>query len=152
MSIEERESEQGFLLVIVMRTRLPRVLLVPMYVYLHPCIFSTFPAGGGGGKYLHFWGFGAEYWYLLLHFPLFLRVFELFFEVFLQYKPQRAQKCNKNSSFPLFRGSGDQNKIFIKKKKWGRTSYAELGHTRVPSKSSFQVWLCKRQVISSVEF
>ena len=24
-----------------------------------------------------------------------------------------------------------------------KTSWDELGHTRVPSKSSFQVWLCK---------
>ena len=41
-------------------------------------------------KYLHFLGFGAEYWYLLLHFLLFLRVFGLLFEVFLWFKLQRA--------------------------------------------------------------
>ena len=33
----------------------------------------------------------------------------------------------KDLIFPLFRGSGDQNKIFIKKKKWGRILVPAVG-------------------------
>ena len=46
----------------------------------------------------------------------------------------------------------DDEKEEITGKTRGKTSQVELGHTLVPSKSSFQVWLCKCQIISSVEF
>ena len=57
--------------------RVNEVRYAPLYI-LH-----ISADGVGGEKYLHFWGFGAEYWYLLLHFLLFLRVFGPFFEVFV---------------------------------------------------------------------
>ena len=51
---------------------------------LTPVYFLHLREGEGGiYLYLHFWVFWEEYWYWLLHFLLFLRVFELFFEVFL---------------------------------------------------------------------
>ena len=95
---------------------------------MHPCIFSTFPQRGGeGGKYLHFWGLGEEYWYLLLHFLLFLRVFGLFLRYSCSISFRELKNAIKISFFLYLGGLGTKIRFSSRKKNGAEYWYRRSG-------------------------
>ena len=76
---------------------------------------------------MHFWGLGEEYWYLLLHFLLFLRVFGLFLRYSCSISFRELKNAIKNSFFLYLGGLGTKIRFSSRKKNGAEYWYRRSG-------------------------